>query len=241
MFGINMYGVKPVESYEEAATMLDRASKRKGRGEISGNTCYAIPGKEGSRVMSIRWTGDGVAFRYHHTDVITWHPDNSYTLDSYSSRSTCGFFNRFCPAGTRLTREGEVLIIGDTGYALAFGAVHVKDGKLNGSLGRFERERVNRKNAKAVLAKTRYAEYRDWYKTMKPLLGDVRQPYFDAVECLADDSTWPMMASCMVNDGHPDRVRLDIYRANADECFETVVYDNLPADKAERSAYKVRN
>jgi len=183
-------------------------------------------------------TPKGVAFRYHRTDVITWHRDETYTLDTWTSRSTCTFFNQFCPIGTYLTRDGRVLIIEDTAYAVC-GKVHVKNGKPSGGLGQFRRERINREGAKHVLAETRYAEYREWYKIMKPLLGDQRQPFFRAEEALEDESNWPMMASCWANDGHPDRVRNAIYNRNGSDCYTTEYADTLPADQAHRSVWRV--
>jgi hypothetical protein len=176
-------------------------------------------------------TGTGVAFRYHRTDVVTWHPDGSYTYDPFTSRSTCTFFNQFTPFSTYATREGKVLIIGDTAYPVAGGGrVHIKDDKPTGGLGRFRKSVVNRESAKRVLAETRYAEYRAWYAVMKPLLGNQRQPFFMPQEALHDEANWPMMASCMFGAGHPDRVRKALYGEDYREVYEDVYFDTVPAE-----------
>ena len=239
MFALQMYQAPRVTSFGEAISVYTRAQRHRPRTVASnGDLCYPIPGKENNRDLSVRMTAKGVAFRYHSTDVITWHRDGSYTYAPWNSRSTCSFFNQFCPIGTYLTRCGAVLIIDDTGYAPC-GPVRVKDGKPSGGLTWFHRERVDRKAAKRVLAETRYAEYREWYKIMKPLLGDQQQRYFDAAEALEDESNWPMMASCHLGDGHPDRVRKAIYAYNHHECYKTETAESLPADQAHRSVWRV--
>ena len=239
MFALQMHQAPRVTSYDEALSVLTRAQRRRGRTlHDIGENGYPIPGKESNRDLSVRMTPKGVAFRYHRTDVITWHPGGAYTYELWNSRSTCSFFNQFCPMGTYLTRDGEVLIIGDTAYAVT-GPVTVQDGKPSGRLGQFRRERINREGAKRVLAETRYAEYREWHKIMKPLLGNQRQPFFRAEEALEDESNWPMMASCWTNDGHPDRVRNAIYNRNGSDCYTAEYSDTLPADQAHRSVWRV--
>ena len=239
MFALSMYNAPRVTSFDGAISVLTDAQRHKPRTvDRNGDNCYPIPGKQGNRSLSVRMTPKGVAFRYHNTDVITWHPGGSYTYDPWSSRSTCTFFNQFCPLDTYLTRDGAVLVIGDTAYAVR-GPVTVRDGEPSGDLGVFTRDVVNREAAKQVLARTRYAEYREWYKVMKPLLGDQRQPYFDAVDGLEDESNWPMMASCRCGDGHPDRVRKAIYARYDTECYKTETAESIPAGQAQRSAWRV--
>lgn len=239
MFAISMRGALSASSYEEAKSLLERASKRKARTGPRGENCYPIPGKETSAQMSVRATESGVAFRYYNTDVITWHPDNSYTLIAWESRSTCAFFEAFSPWGTYLTRNGEVLLVDGLGYALKGTPCHVKGGVPRNGITWFTKQVVDKEGAKRTLAKTRYAEYRKWYKIMAPMLIPTRQPYFLACEAVEDEANWPMMASCICGDGHPDKVRLSIYDAHSHDCYKTETYDVLPADKARSSSYRV--
>lgn len=239
MFAINMYSAHSARSYKEAQELLEKASKRKARTTWRGETCYPIPGKETSRQMSVREVKNGIAFQYHRTDVITWHPDNSYTIDTYSSRSTCAFFDTFAPWDTYLMRDGRVLIIDDLGYALDGSPCHVKDGIPKTGIGVFTKQVVNREGAKRVLAETRYAEYREWYKIMAPMLVPTKQPYFVPHEALEDEANWPMMASCSWGEGHPDKVRLSIYDANHRECYREETYDVLPREKARNTSHRV--
>lgn len=239
-FGLQMYQAPRVTSYTDALKVLQRAMERRPRTvAVNGDNCYPIPGKENNRDVSVRKTPKGIAFRYWHTDVITWHPGGSYTYDNWTSRSTCTFFNQFCPVGTYLTRDGAVLVIEGKAYPVV-SLITVRDGEVvGGGLGQFAREKVNRKRAKAVLAQTRYAEYRDWYKVMKPLLGETRQPLFDPVDALEDESSWPMMAACRMNDGHPDTVRKAIYAHNHAEAYDTVTAETIPTEEAHNSKWRV--
>lgn len=240
MFALQMYSAPRVRSYDDALRVLEQAKGlvKVPRSTSRGDNCYPIPGKVRSHAVSVRMTGTGVAFRYHSTDVVTWHPDGSYTYDPWTSRSTCTFFNQFTPFGAYLTRDGAVLIIGDTAYPVARGGcIHIKGDKPTGGLGRFGKTVVNRAAAKRVLAETRYAEYRAWYAIMKPLLGKQYQPYFLPQEKLHDEANWPMMASCMYGIGHPDSVRKAIYGEHYMEVYEEVYFDTVPA--AAHARYRV--
>ena len=237
MFGLNMHTVCRVTSWQDAAATLQRATGLKQRSDGS----YPLPGKERSKDVSVRMVSDGIAFRYHHTDVITWHPDGSYTYDPWTSRSTCTFFNQLNP--DYLTRDGDVLIIGDKGYAIYGGTpVHVRDCKPVSGLGVFQRQVIDRKRAKEVLAGTRYAEYREWYKVMMPMLtprsGRSVNP-IDALDYLKDETKWAELATDRWADYNPDKLRGVIYGIYEADCYKTETYDVLPANKAQRSEYRV--
>lgn len=234
-FAINMHPAPRIFTYDGAARLFTKAEA----GSPIKKDAYRLPGKPRAQHMSVRMATNGdVAFRYHYTDVITWHPDGSYTLCPFSSRSTCSFFDHFAPSGHYLTRDGGVLILGDTGYALSGGAVHVKDNVPTGGLRDFNRTRVDRKAAKRVLAETRYGEYRDWHAIMKPLLGANRQPWFDTLTALEDETNWPMMAACWSNRGHPNAVRAQVYAMRSRDVYYDETYPKLPAALAQRSAYR---
>lgn len=239
MFGLSMRTAPRVCSWNDAARTLNDATAGKQRSDGS----WPIPGKEGSKAVSVRLTKDGIAFRYHYTDVITWHPDGSYTHDPYHTTSTCTFFNSFCPARTYLTRTGEVLIIDKKGYPICGGRpVHVKDGVPQSGTGLFSKTVVNRKEAKKLLAETPYAEYREWYKTMRPLLtesGCLHTPHDDFCTQFEDREWWPALASAMGGLGKPDNVREMIYHENPGRAFEEKKFGVLSANAAQDSRYRV--
>ena len=59
------------------------------------------------RVESDPTTGEPakVIFRYHQTDVVTWHADNTCVLDPFPSRSTAVFAGSFLPRGVYVYGE----------------------------------------------------------------------------------------------------------------------------------------
>lgn len=237
MFALQMHSAMRVTSWGEAACVLERAMKRK----PLMNGGYPIPGKENNKDVSVRLSNEGIHFRYHHTDVITWHPDGSYTYDPWTSRSTCTFFNQFCPAHTHLTRNGTVLIIRNTGYAAWGEKVHVVDDVPQSGVGAFVCEVINRRGAKEVLKRTRYAEYREWHRVMSPLLTPAKNFYTDGemLAMLEEEARWPELATARWGDGHPDKMRTLIYADNAEECYKEETFETLPSDKAQRSEYRV--
>lgn len=54
-----------------------------------------------------------VRMRYHDTDVVIWHPDDSVTLDfgGWKSFSTCTFITETTPASARLSHETVLLTV----------------------------------------------------------------------------------------------------------------------------------
>ena len=132
-----------------------------------------------------------VALRYHHTDVVTWHPDNSITIDPYMSISTDNFIANALPSMIRThfnhanRRNGEMLIkLAEHNtwswwddpeariYALnpqgRGGSVHLKQdehGVYQFDEGHTKPWRipvVNKQRAREALANTNYSDIRHW-------------------------------------------------------------------------------
>lgn len=238
-FTLNMRDVPVVASYADAENFLTRSAKDPWKGVDDE---FPIINKRRNRDMGVRRKANGdIAFRYWRTDVITWHSDGSYTYEPWNSRSTCSFFNAFCPSGHYLTRDGEVLVTGDKAYPIGSHApVKVREDEvINGVPGCFSKSVVNKAGAKKVLASTRYAEYRAWYKIMRPLLQE--NSYiagWEVKDFLADERLWPKLAMCRAH-GEPERLRQYIYGENAAECYEDQHYDTLPRELARQSRYRV--
>lgn len=74
-----------VQRYSQARTWRDKRTERK-----LGNSDKNYHG------ITLRENGD-VALRYHYTDVVTWHPDNSFSVRKYPSQSTDNFLIRCTP------------------------------------------------------------------------------------------------------------------------------------------------
>lgn len=108
-FGLSMRGVSYVTTYGAAVAMYNKATPW--RGEDVDGEC-PLPQKR-SRDYGVRMDGTDVVFRYHRTDVIRWHKDGSYTLDTggYRTRSTGEFASNFMPQRHCLEKEASCLRI----------------------------------------------------------------------------------------------------------------------------------
>jgi len=240
MFGLNMHAcaVRSISSHAEAVAFYERCP-------VKGGHDYGderpIKGKERSRQMNVRIRKSGeVVFRYHSTDVVTWRPDNSYVIESYASRSTCQFANSFIPAHHWLTKEGSRLGIG----TWSEGTVHpvIRKVTVHGDHVEtdavFTRTVVNRKGAKEVLAATRYAEYRDWYNVMFPMIRDTFAPSWqrkwwapaELMTMLNDPEQWHAIMTG--HTGTPANVREVLYSDSWDQAYKTVRAATLRARKA---------
>lgn len=236
-FAINTANVPRINTYADALRFHDKASQKPWR---NGGEDFPFPGKR-VRQYGVRKLADGsIAFRYHSTDVVTWHPDDSCTLDPWNSQSTQAFANHLLPRHVYTTSQCSKLVTGgwQDGWVYPLsGKVRIggpDDAIITGA--RFAIERVNRKRAKVALARTRYAEYREWYGLMRPMLGDGFTPdgtwllEHEALGLLADEQCWHKLMTCRWGHlGHPDNLREIIYRKNYSEVYCTEYADRLPA------------
>jgi hypothetical protein len=230
--------VRSINSHAEAVAFYESCP-------IKGGHDYGderpIKGKESSKQMRVRIPKNGdVVFRYHYLDVVRWRADNSYVLESYPSRSTCSFANCFLPREHWLTKEGARLGIGSWSDGTVYPVVRmaIVRGDHVETDGIFTREVVNRKGAKEVLAETRYAEYRDWYNVMFPMVRDTMAPSWqrkwstpaDLMEMLNDPDQWHAIMTSI--HGTPENVREVLYRDSWDRAYTTARAASLPARKA---------
>jgi len=179
-----------------------------------------------ARDYGVRMDGTDVVFRYHRTDVIRWHKDGSYTMDTggYRTRSTCEFASKFMPHRHYVEKEASHLRINGDIYPIAGHKVAVSaDGTPSGEgLGVFVKRTVNRKKAKVLLDRLGYPAYRQWYETMFPMVRDTLPPTWrrDHIAAgyvemaLKDPEKWhELMVS---NSGTPAQVREMMYEIHGD-------------------------
>jgi hypothetical protein len=232
-FGLNMYdcGVSKIDSHAEALAFYN--SCRVKRGNIDTDP-RPIRGKERSP-MDIRVKHGNVIFRYHRTDVVTWRPDDSYTVQCWASQSTAMFASCFIPWKLDSFNLSTVLRVRDTLYPVVDRITVHADGRVD-TTAVFSRQVINRANAKQALASTRYADYVAWYKLMWPMVrGSRHNPYqFASVryyyvkDVLADDANWHNLM--MGPNGRPDEIRNALYTALDHEfaVYDTVQEASLP-------------
>ena len=231
-FGLSMRSVQRVQCYDDAVAMYNKATAWK-----NGGDDLPFPNKR-AREYGIRMEGTDVVFRYHRTDVVTWHADGSYTIKTggYDTGSTCTFANNFMPRNHSLGRQTKVLRIGETLYPISGTRLTVSpDGVPSGGLGKFTKKKIKLKEAKKLRESFGYPEYRKWHKAMFPMIKDTMVSswhreyltYTEIVERLADPDKWH---SLMVSQfGHPDDVRTKLYDKNghAFDIYEHVYLDKL--------------
>lgn len=83
-------------SYERATELLEKFSRTPtGRAKRPSHLGFRMD----SKVMHIRrCEGNGdIIMRLHNTDCVTWHADNSFTVEAWESVSTAGFISGLTP------------------------------------------------------------------------------------------------------------------------------------------------
>ena len=101
--GINLEGIR-IASYETALAALEQCStKRRARFTSHNDWSLGHPKAEVTGI-SKRDTGD-IHLRLYETDVVVWHPDNSFTVHNYGTKTTGEFAAAVLPAGISLCHD----------------------------------------------------------------------------------------------------------------------------------------
>lgn len=223
-FTVEMHYRDRCDNYREALALFELTTPWRNGGED-----HPLPNKR-VRHMGVRKLPDGsIAFRFHNTDVVTWHPDETYTLVPYQSQSTCDFAESFLPFwGHQLCKTGTVLEIDNTYYPVEYDhKVHVNPAlkaPTHQLKSVFVRQRTDRKAAKAARDKTRYAEFAEWHKLMMAMRNNMpimraewtyNITLHDILDALADESRWhDLMTSVYLRSDILGDIRDAIYRDN---------------------------
>jgi len=244
-FAISTANIPSIFSYTAALRYHDRAAQKPWRNGGEDFPFLEIR----ARHYGVRKLSDGsIAFRYHSTDVVTWHPDNSITLKVYTSQSTQAFANCLLPYGLHTGGGMSNLWVGRDWraakiYPIANTVRIAPDHETVDTPMVWEKRKTDRKVARRVLAETRYAEYREWYKLMRSMMTaplELRGFWSprETVAMLADQDYWHDLMTAW-SGGDPDSVRMAIY----DQTNEPVFYhERMPyvvGHNALKSCYAV--
>lgn len=91
VYNIHMYG--SANSYAEALNLYESAKRwRDERAERKLNP------KSSRDHMGVSMSGLDVVFRLYSTDCVTWHSDNTFSIDPYASVATNSFVERYTPS-----------------------------------------------------------------------------------------------------------------------------------------------
>ena len=81
-----------ITSYDSAHRFWERAQHW--RGQDDEHDARVLDSKRKKNVTIRKLRDNSIACRLHHTDVVTFHPDNTMTVKPWRSVSTDEFFNR---------------------------------------------------------------------------------------------------------------------------------------------------
>lgn len=97
MFSINGRNLPSVSSYRDAEAVFERSGPVKGYASESDTKRALVRKSDTSKIIIKR--GDDYAFRYHRTDLVTWHSADRLTIVPWDSVSSRIFSNAFTPPG----------------------------------------------------------------------------------------------------------------------------------------------
>ena len=91
VYNIHMYG--SASSYASARQLYESAKSWK-----HGGYERKLNPKSSRDHMGVGMSGLDVILRLYSTDCVTWHPDNTFTIDPYASLTTNRFVKRYTPS-----------------------------------------------------------------------------------------------------------------------------------------------
>lgn len=177
-FALNSYRLPKIRSYAEAFSKWDKT--KPWRGDADTNTRPFR--KDRKRDLSMRKLDDGsIAFKFHDTDVVVWHPDNSFTVTFYPSVSTGALATALMPGSLYASFSSEPHIIVDRDHAYQIKSPCLFVEEVNGWFPRdykpFYWRTVDRNKAKQALANEPHVEqFITWAKAITALKGGVLDP-----------------------------------------------------------------
>lgn len=142
-----------------------------------------------SRLMSVRREANGdIAFRYHNTDVVVWHKDNTFTITVWPSQSTDVFANSFTPAGFGSGMAADnVRIMTTTGWRIYKAKpvmlfqfdTYSRCMSLLSQPEPFTKYGVNRERMKQVRVESGFADFKAWALAYEAIANPKRPtPYY---------------------------------------------------------------
>lgn len=105
MFRIHITSLPRVRSYADALHVVENA-----KDQDSGWKALN-PKRKSDTSKRVRKDGERVIFRFHRTDVVTWHSPNHIEIAYFDSLSTACFIDELTPLSARMHR-GELYVEG---------------------------------------------------------------------------------------------------------------------------------
>ncbi len=178
-FILDTSGIPRIDSYAKALTKWESTKP------FETPNCYDTEARpldvsRRKRHVTIRKLADGsLACKLHHTDVVVWHPDNSFTLTAYRSMSTDAFASTLTPQNIyprfnsdpyHLVQLGGwndgvlIELVEPTRFVCEVNTwgVTIATPAPDAKLGKFTNYTVDRKAANAALKKHKFHDFVAW-------------------------------------------------------------------------------
>jgi len=165
MFAYDASGLTSLPDYTKALAFYERADRWR------GEPVERVLDNSRKRYVTIRKVnGDSIACRLHHTDVVTYHPDNSLTIKPYGSRSTDEFASRLL-SGTGISTyfNSGYMRVGDLFFLAVreLRLVRENDAWVVTNPEPFTWSVINRKVANALLKEYNYKAFAEWVRMLE--------------------------------------------------------------------------
>lgn len=215
---LDTHGLPMLLGYSDALVYFNRIKPWRG----SSDTIRPVhPSRR--RHMEMRLTNDNsVAFRLYNTDVVTWHPDNSFTVKPYPSPTTDKFASALLPGRicARFNSQlGTILQVNDQLY-LCRSATRVK--RIDDTWTVVDGTEpivwpvLNKAKARAALRDSRYNDFMLWRKATVAMGAKVDPDWFwdgaNIYDMLQDQGQWMALHRKMHSSRHEKLVRNMVYQ-----------------------------
>ncbi len=162
----------------------------------------ALDSKRKKFVTIRKLSDNSIACRLHNTDVVTFHPDNSVSIQPYQSISTDEFFNRLgVSGGLQSWFNSRVIRVREYWYqAVSRDALRISLDTLEWRTppAPFKIRTIDRKRAKAARDQYDYAAFAGWAKMLEAsqTTPEFRSGWFNhntILDRLQDRNDWPTL------------------------------------------------
>lgn len=171
MFGIHAHLLPSCNSYAGAEAVFDKAHQHARFGEWRG-----LKDRRDTAKTIAKNVADGVIrFRYHHTDLVTWAPDELRVF-TWDSRSSVDFADRFLPDGIRAVSKRGTMYLVQAGLYYTAGAGPIVFNKRGrgwvvdpSTVARHQNSVLDR--MKAAHVRKTLKPYMDWNASIDRMIG----------------------------------------------------------------------
>lgn len=231
-FAISSFNTK-VTNYDQALEYW--SSAKPWRGEVGENDDRPLKHRR-NRNMGVRKLANGnIAFRFHHTDVVTYTPANTVWLVPYASVSTDAFASALTPERIYAGFNSGYINIEGKLFKVLHGdpiEIDVATKEIIKGHEPWSRDVLNVKRANAACKALGYRQFAQMVTAMDRLsphrvfhTSGYRTDKSDLLRMLSDRTQWADLANLLPTDQLLPRLRKAV--AWGHDCYDTQTVDYL--------------